>query len=347
MSLSGMTRKNRIDNLYLLAFLLFLAGVINDIKVSLGKSEHGSGYVLSYIIVTFVFIQAALLLYKWITAFKEKEKLQKQLEYMNRNLEALVNERTLEIQKRNEEIKKQNARIALQNKELSDTIQLKNSIFSVISHDLRSPVVTILYMLNLLKEKNHKDNYESFVNSSIQYAQRVINLIENTLAWGRGQEGKIKFSPEKYDLADIILTNLSIFKETADKKEISVSFTQTGDSIAICDKDLLDIIIRNLLSNAVKFTPRKGRISVFLKDRKKEGAGIMLKICDTGAGIPEERLKDIFRPGEMQSTPGTEKEKGTGLGLKLCHDLVKINNGEIKIESKLDEGTCIIITLPA
>ncbi|HEY5471365.1 MAG TPA: hypothetical protein VIK07_12660 [Bacteroidales bacterium] len=75
-----------------------------------------------------------------------------------------------------------------------------------------------------------------------------------------GQEDKIKFSPEKRDLADIILTNLSIFKETADKKEISVNFTQVGSSIAFFDKDLLDIIIRNLLSNAVKYTPRGGRM---------------------------------------------------------------------------------------
>ena len=250
------------------------------------------------------------------------------------------------LKTRNEEIEKQNSKIAFQNKQLSDTIHLKNRIFSLIAHDLRSPVVNILYMLNLLKEKEYKEKYDTFANSSIQYAQLVISLLENMLVWGRGQEDKIKFSPEKRDLADIILTNLSIFKETADNKEISVNFTQVGISIAYFDKDLLDIIIRNLLSNAVKYTPRGGRISILLKDKTNNGEGIIVKVCDNGIGIPETKKKYIFTSTEIESTPGTEKEKGTGLGLKLCQELVKINNGTISVESKEGEGTCFIITLP-
>ena len=345
-SFKGSLKKNSIDILYFMTFVLLLLGGVHDIKVASGKSDYSIGYILTYLIVIFVFIQAALLLFKWIRAFNEKGKLQSELEYMNRNLEILVNERTQELKKRNEEIENQNSRIALQNKQLSDTIHLKNRIFSLIAHDLRSPVVNILYMLNLLKEKEYKEKYDTFANSSIQYAQLVISLLENMLVWGRGQEDKIKFSPEKRDLADIILTNLSIFKETADNKEISVNFTQVGSSIAYFDKDLLDIIIRNLLSNAVKYTPRGGRISILLKDRTTSGEGVLLKVCDNGIGIPETKKKYIFTSTEIESTPGTEKEKGTGLGLKLCNDLVKINNGTITIDSKEGEGTCFIITLP-
>jgi signal transduction histidine kinase len=345
-SAKGSLKKNNIDILYFAAFCILMAGGVHDIRVASGKSDYSIGYILTYLIVFFVFIQAAILLYKWIKAFNEKEKLQYELEYMNRNLEILVNERTQELKTRNEEIEKQNSRIALQNKQLSDTIHLKNRIFSVIAHDLRSPVVNILYMLNLLKEKEYKEKYDTFANSSIQYAQMVISLLENMLVWGRGQEDKIKFSPEKRDLADIILTNLSIFKETADNKEISVNFTQVGSSVAYFDKDLLDIIIRNLLSNAVKYTPRGGRISILLKDKTNDGEGILVKVCDNGIGIPETKKKYIFTSTEIESTPGTEKEKGTGLGLKLCHDLVKINNGTISVEGKEGEGTCFIITLP-
>ncbi len=345
-SLIGSLKRHDIDILYFAAFCLLFIGGIHDIRVASGKSDYSIGYLLTYLIVFFVFIQAGLLLYKWIKAFNEKEKLQYELEYMNRNLEILVNQRTQELKTQNEEIEKQNSRIALQNKQLSDTIHLKNRIFSLIAHDLRSPVVNILYMLNLLKEKEYKEKYDEFANSSIQYAQLVISLLENMLVWGRGQEDRIKFSPEKRDLADIILTNLSIFKETADNKEISVNFTQVGSSIAYFDKDLLDIIIRNLLSNAVKYTPRGGRISILLKDRTNNGEGIMVKVCDNGIGIPETKKKYIFTSTEIESTPGTEKEKGTGLGLKLCHDLVKINNGTISVESKENEGTCFIIILP-
>jgi signal transduction histidine kinase len=345
-SFTGVLKGNRIDIMYFIVFFLLFLGGIHDIRVADGKTDYSSDYLLPYLIVIFVFIQAALLLFKWIKAFNEKEKLQLELEYMNRNLEILVNERTQELKTRNEEIENQNRRIALQNKQLSDTIHLKNRIFSLIAHDLRSPVVNILYMLNLLKEKEYKEKYDDFANSSIQYAQMVISLLENMLVWGRGQEDKIKFSPEKRDLADIILTNLSIFKETADNKEISVNFTQVGSSVAYFDKDLLDIIIRNLLSNAVKYTPRGGRISILLKDRINERDGVLLKVCDNGIGIPETKKKYIFTSTEIESSPGTEKEKGTGLGLKLCHDLVKLNNGTISVESNEGEGACFIITLP-
>lgn len=345
-SFLGAIHKSGLDFLYLVTFLFLFAGGLHDLRLSLGNSESDFGYLLTYIIVLFVFIQTALIMYKWIRAFKETEKLQNELAFVNRNLELLVNERTQELKSRNEEIEKQNSMIALQNRQLSDTIQLKNRIFSVIAHDLRGPVVNILYMLNLLKEKEYKEKYDTFANSSIQYAQLVISLLENMLVWGRGQEDKIKFSPEKRDLADIILTNLSIFKETSDKKEISVNFTQVGTSTAFFDKDLLDIIIRNLLSNAVKYTPRGGRISILLKDRKQTGEGMMLKICDNGMGMPEVKQKYLFTATEIESTPGTENEKGTGLGLKLCYELVKINNGSMTIESKEGEGTCFIITLP-
>ena len=166
------------------------------------------------------------------------------------------------------------------------------------------------------------------------------------LVWGRGQEDKIKFAPERRDLADIILTNMSIFKDTADKKEISVNFTQIGNSKAFFDKDLMDIIIRNLLSNAIKYTERGGRISILLKDGSLTSEGIILKICDNGVGIPAKKQKNLFTSAEIESTPGTENEKGTGFGLKLCSELIKINNGTISVQSQVDEGTCFTISLP-
>ncbi len=345
-SVLGMVRRRVIDAVYFAVFVLFTIGAIHDILVSLGKSNSRIGYVMSFVVVIFIFLQAVLLLYKWIAAYNEKEKLHNELEFMNRNLEKLVNERTLELRTRNEEIEKQNDRIALQNKQLTDTIQLKNKIFAVIAHDLRSPVVNILYMLNLLKEEEYREKYDSFANSSIQYAQLVINLLGNMLVWGLGQEDKIKYSPEKHDLANIILTNLSIFKETSDRKNISVNFTQIGSSLAYFDKDLIDIVIRNLLSNAVKYTNRGGRISILVKDRSNFGEGVLLKICDNGVGIPPVKQKYLFTITEIESTPGTENEKGTGLGLKLCNELVRINMGTISVESKEGEGTCFMIVLP-
>lgn len=347
MSFRGLLRINLIDIFYFIAFFLLIFGGIHDIRVASGKIQSAPGYILTYFVLLFVFIQAGLMMYKWIKAFIEKEKLQSELEFMNRNLEMIINQRTQEIIARNQEIEKQNTMIALQNKKLSETIKIKNRIFSVIAHDLRSPVVNILYMLNLLKEKEYKEKYDTFANSSIEYAQLIINLLENMLVWGREQEDRIKYSPERQNLADLILTNLSIFKETADKKDISVNFTHVGSTVAYFDRDLLDIVIRNILSNAVKYTYRGGRISILLKDKSASNEGILLKICDNGVGIPISKQKNLLLSSEIESTPGTENEKGTGLGLKLCYDLIKLNKGTISVESVPGEGTCFIITLPA
>ncbi len=344
-SFLGIIKKNRLDYAYFAAFLMLAIGGIHDIKVSLGKSES-SGYVMTYLVILFVFIQAALLIYRWVKSYYEMEKLRNDLSFMNRNLGLLVDEKTTELRNRTAEVENQNIRIAKQNRQLSDTIQMKNKIFSVIAHDLRSPVVNILYMLNLLKEKEFKERYDEFASSSIQYAQQVISLLENMLVWGRDQEDRIKYSPARLNLADIVLTNLSIFKETADKKEIAMNFTQVGSSAAYVDKDLIDIIIRNLLSNAVKYTQRGGRISILLRDKSVDGEGILLKICDNGIGIPVTKQKYLFTSTEVASTPGTDNEKGTGLGLKLCHELVEINKGTITVESREGEGTCFSIVLP-
>jgi signal transduction histidine kinase len=346
-SFVGILKKNSLDIVYFSAFVLLLLGGLHDISVAQGKSDNSIGYVLSYLIVLFVFIQAALLVVKWVNAFNERKRLQDELGFMNKNLEHLVNERTQELKSRNMEIQMQNERIAEQNKLLSDTIQLKNRIFSVVAHDLRAPVVNILYMLNLLKEKEYKEHYDTFADSSIQYAQNVISLLENMLVWGRGQEDKIKIVLQKLDLADIIQTNLSIFREIADNKKIRFNFMKEGSTMAFIDKDLMDIIIRNLLSNAVKYTPYGGSINISVKDGSQTGQGFILKICDNGVGIPETKQKDLFTSAEIKSTPGTEGETGTGLGLKLCYELVRLNNGSISIDSKEGVGTCFIITLPA
>jgi signal transduction histidine kinase len=107
----------------------------------------------------------------------------------------------------------------------------------------------------------------------------------------------------------------------------------------------MDIIIRNLLSNAVKYTARGGRISILLKDRSSDEGGILLKVCDNGIGIPAAKQKYLFTSTEMSSTPGTENEKGTGLGLKLCYELVTLNKGTMSVESREGEGTCFSINL--
>jgi signal transduction histidine kinase len=347
MSLRGLLKKNWIDIINFVALIALGAGAVADIMLSNGLEEKQQIYILSFMMMVFVFVQAALLIRDWVKSGKERVKLAYQLEELNRSLEDRVDERTKELKTKSIEINARNEQIALQNKKLSETIHLKNKVFSVIAHDLRSPVVNILYTLHMLREEKDGEKTEAMANSCIQYSQMLISLIENMLVWGRGQEDMIRFAPSENDLADIVLTNISIMKETADRKNISLNFTQVGRAVGWIDRDLIDIVVRNLLSNAIKYTNPGGKVTISVKEQEKNNAGVVIKICDNGVGISEERQKKLFTGAEMDTTAGTDSEKGTGIGLKLVHELVTISKGTISVESKPDNGSCFTVSLPS
>ncbi|MDX9929656.1 MAG: sensor histidine kinase [Bacteroidales bacterium] len=331
---------------YFAGFLIIVSAALHDIILALSNVSGHGNYILSEAILIFISIQAGLLIYRWVRSFREEEKLRNRMEQLNRDLESIVESRTRELVKAKNRAESYSKKIERQNISLTETIQLKNKIFAVIAHDLRSPVVNIQYILNLLKEDEFRDKYQSLAGSCIQYSQMVINLLENMMVWGRGQEDQIRYSPDHHDLAGIILTNMSIYKDNADRKNVSVNFTQIGRTIAWVDKDLIDIIIRNLLSNAIKYTNRGGRISILLKEKHDGVDQTIIKICDNGVGIPVEKQSGLFTSKEIESTPGTENEKGTGFGLKLVHELVIVNKGTIEMDSTPGEGTCFTIALP-
>ena len=346
MSIRGAMRKRWSDLFYLIGFLAVGIGIIADILLANALEENQQLYILSFLMLVFVLIQATLLIREWIVRGREREQLSAELEELNRNLETRVRERTRELSEKSDELNARNEEIAQQNRKLSETISLKNKIFSVISHDLRSPVVNILYSLYLLKEEEYRDKTESLADSCIQYSQMLITLLENMLVWGRGQEDMIRNAPAENDLADIILTNISILKDSADRKNISLNFTQVGRSKGWFDRDLADIIIRNLLSNAIKYTNRGGRVTVHVKGREESADWVTIKICDNGVGISEERQRKLFTGHEIDTTHGTDHEKGTGIGLKLVYELVTISKGTITVDSTPGSGTCFTVILP-
>jgi signal transduction histidine kinase len=346
MSIRGSLKGRWVDILYMIALLAMGVGIIADILLSNALEENQQLYILPFLMLVFVMMQAILLIRDWIRSGREKEKLSLQLEELNRSLENRVRERTRELTEKSEELNARNEEIALQNKKLSETISLKNKIFSVISHDLRSPVVNILYSLYMLKEEEFRDKTESLADSCIQSSQMLITLLENMLVWGRGQEDMIRYAPAENDLSDIILTNISILKDSADRKNISVNFTQVGRSKGWFDRDLVDIMVRNLLSNAIKYTNHGGRVTIHIKERDESGDWVTIKVCDNGVGISEERQKKLFTGKDIITTHGTDSEKGTGIGLKLVHELVTISKGTITVESTPGRGSCFTVTLP-
>ena len=139
---------------------------------------------------------------------------------------------------------------------------------------------------------------------------------------------------------------MKLLGEMAGHKSITLEWEAEGDTSAYADRELFEIICRNLLSNAIKFTGKGGKVRISSSHQEGDEM-LVLSIHDNGTGIPEKRLKNILDSSEMTSTAGTEKEKGTGLGLRLCSDLVQINKGELRIESTEGEGTTVIVSIPA
>ena len=229
-------------------------------------------------------------------------------------------------------------------KELNDT---KNKFFSIIAHDLRSPLNQLLGLSEILQKEmerlGNKDllNLVDMMNNSAKTGRL---LLENLLEWSRSQTGTINFKPEMLDLAKITADILSLNVNNAHQKNISLKSLVEKDTMAFADKNMLLTILRNLLSNGIKFTPEGGTIQ--LKASKKDGF-IIYAVKDSGIGMCEEDISKLFRMDVNPSSIGSHKEKGTGLGLILCKEFIEANGGKIWAESKFGEGSIFKFTLPA
>jgi signal transduction histidine kinase len=309
-------------------------------------TSFSQNYTFHFALQIFVFIQAVLIIRNWISAFKEREKLLNEIAYINKNLENLVDERTLELNRRNREINKKNAHIEARNKELKEALDFKNRVFSIIAHDLKSPIASLVQNSALLDYDISREKSKRLINNFRESSSAALALIDNLLYWGRSQGDQLIYNPELLYIKPVIDDIFKLFAEVARQKSIVLEMQANGSTTVFADKELLEIICRNLMSNALKFTGKGGKVSIHAS-MQSENRKIELSISDNGIGIPENRLKDILGTKELISTAGTEREKGTGLGLRLCHELVLVNQGELEIKSREGEGTAVFVRLPA
>ncbi len=330
---------------FLVGMVIFFGGLVNDFLVVNSMTALSNRYIVHFAIQIFVFIQAALIIRGWIRAYIEREKLMDEIAYINKNLEILVDERTLEVNRRNREIQRKNENIEAQNKDLNEALDFKSKVFNIIAHDLKSPVASLVQNSALLDYNLTKEESVRLLNSFRQLSRSALNLIDNLLYWGRSQGAQLSYNPELIDVKLVMEEVFKLFGEMVRHKNISLEWENRRNSIVFADKELLEITCRNLLSNAIKFTRKGGKIEVYIRPMSEEDK-LLIMIRDNGIGITDDRLKDILDESEMVSTSGTEKEKGTGLGLKLCNELILVNKGELKIESKKGEGTTVSISLP-
>ncbi|MEI7597236.1 MAG: tetratricopeptide repeat-containing sensor histidine kinase [Bacteroidota bacterium] len=257
-----------------------------------------------------------------------------------------LHSRNTEILRQKNEIEIQNAKIQYQNQKLEDLNATKDKLFSIISHDLKTPFLSIFRVTEAIKnnyelydEKQKKD----FIFGINSESENLCKLLDNLLLWSRSQRGILSFTPDFHNLKDSINEVLSILSQSAQLKEIRIIEDIDSDLYAYCDLNMAMTIFRNLISNAIKFTERKGEIIITSEEIKQH---VTISFKDNGTGITESDLRTLFDVSENKTTPGTEKEKGTGLGLILCKEFVEKNNGTIKVISEIGKGSTFLITLP-
>jgi signal transduction histidine kinase len=228
-------------------------------------------------------------------------------------------------------------------KELNNT---KDQFFSIISHDLRSPFDSILGFTEILKNEYNElsDNeIKLFIDSLFQASRHIYSLLNNLLQFSRFQLGKMEFEPQNLPLYNIVEKNIEILKGNALKKQINLINKVKAGFVVFADKEMLNSIILNLVTNAIKFTGRGGDVIISSVNNDKF---VEVSVVDTGIGMDKKTLVDLFKLDVKKSTPGTENESGTGLGLMLTKEFVENNGGKITVKSSPNKGTCFSFTLP-
>jgi signal transduction histidine kinase len=232
----------------------------------------------------------------------------------------------------------QRRRIAIERKKLKESNAVKDKLFSIISHDLRSPLLSLSATIPLLQEEElSKETVDRLTKNLENSTYATLNMLDNLLQWSFSQIEGMKIEKEKVSLDEIIGENIILYLNPAAQKNITLQTELKSGIDVIADKNIARLVMRNLLNNAIKYTKSGGviMVSVF----KENGyAGFIVK--DTGIGIPAVILQNIFTLGNKQKMRlGTNDEKSSGLGLALCQELMQKLGGRINIESKEGEGT--------
>jgi signal transduction histidine kinase len=249
------------------------------------------------------------------------------------------------IQNKNNILSLKNTELINNQESLRKTNSQKDKFLSIISHDMRAPLSSIISFLDYYKE-----NFNSFTETEIEFVstnlnihvKKVVEMLDGLLLWSRSQTGEVHASLEPIDLSKSINDTVDILRQSATNKKITIN-TKLHNQLVWADKNMTAFIIRNVLSNAIKFTKEGGNIEIYTM-RNKRNAFIIIK--DTGLGISTENLEKLFRDDVTFSTFGTDNEKGIGLGLVLCKDFMNMQNGSIEIESIVNEGTTVNLLFP-
>lgn len=251
----------------------------------------------------------------------------------------------------NAQISNQNDQLEKLNKDLNDANAAKDKFFSIIAHDLKNPIQSLILTTDLLLnfyDRLTKEKIIDKINIINDITKNISSLLENLLNWSRSITGMISFNPEYLNISNTIACSFDLLNKLAEIKHISIDNLIDQESCAYFDKYMIDTVFRNLVSNAIKYSENGSHIliesQVINADNNRRF--IELAVSDNGLGIKEEDLAKLFHIGVHHTTVGTNKEFGTGLGLILCKEFVEKHRGTISVESKYGKGSTFRFTLP-
>ncbi|NER17205.1 sensor histidine kinase [Spongiivirga citrea] len=240
--------------------------------------------------------------------------------------------------------RKVNRAIDRQRQELATTVADKNKFFSIIAHDLRSPLAYIIALMNILKTGSANEGEQTNLLLKLKdHTKNTLNLLDNLLTWARVQTSSMNFNPEPFNIIKLIKETCVLFDPAIQEKELQLQFEDTAEVLVMADQNMIATVLRNILSNAIKFTPQKGLITISIQKLNNK---VTVSIHDNGIGVEQEHLAAIFNIATSKTRLGTNAEKGTGLGLVLCKEFVEKNNGTIWVESKENIGSTFSFSLP-
>lgn len=233
-----------------------------------------------------------------------------------------------------------------QNNALRNTIENRDKMYSVIAHDLRSPMASIRMVLNLVVNTVTKDMIGPEIWDLLDKANKEVaethDLLDNLLKWTKSMTGRLNVVYQDFDLNEVIPGVVDIFKMIAETKNIELKYMGSGEPLKVhADNDMLKTVIRNFMSNAIKFSPENSSIEV---SSTKEGDFARVSVRDHGVGIAADRLSNVFSDGS--TTNGTIGEEGSGLGLQLCANFAHKIGGDVSVESTEGEGSTFSVTIP-
>ncbi|MBN1988918.1 MAG: tetratricopeptide repeat-containing sensor histidine kinase [Bacteroidales bacterium] len=247
------------------------------------------------------------------------------------------------LAQKNIEINRQKGEIEQQAEQLVELNALKDKLFSIISHDLRSPLYSLIGLLNLAKEGNLTEaEFRSFLSELSVNVGYNSALLENLLNWSKTQMQGMVVNPCEFNLFEIADSQMNFYHNRASDKGIGILNNVEDGVMVFADKDMIELVLRNLVGNAIKFCSKGDVITV---NALRNSGVVVLTVKDTGRGIMPDDMAKLFGK-QIFSKRGTNDEKGTGLGLILCKDFVTLNGGTIWAESELGKGSCFYVALP-